>query len=272
MDDGTRERGMAVRRQVLGDPQRRRRGGAHRRVHRGLPGADHAVRLGRDLAAPWAGPANCSCITLAMLAALGHQGELGIHLRAALRVGLSTDEIKEVLLQVAIYAGVPRGQQRVRGCPAHHVRRSVDRAHGLPDRGERLVSDRGDTIVARAQDTPQLTGIGREHRAPLPDGPQVLVDRLGGELLERAAPAAADPRRDVAGGCAQARRRDLEQRRTPGACRGSWCSTGSGRSSRGGSRQPSRPRWRRARSRCPGSCSSCDRRHRRAGPAASAPR
>ena len=48
-----------------------------------------------------------SCITLAMLATLGHDEELAMHVRAALRVGLGPDEIKEVLLQVAVYAGVP---------------------------------------------------------------------------------------------------------------------------------------------------------------------
>jgi 4-carboxymuconolactone decarboxylase len=50
-------------------------------------------------------------IVLALLAAHGHQAELAMHLRAALRDGqddrLSPDEVKEVLLQVAIYAGVP---------------------------------------------------------------------------------------------------------------------------------------------------------------------
>ena len=48
-----------------------------------------------------------SCITLAMLAALGHEHELAMHVRAARRIGLTEDEIKEVLLQTAIYAGVP---------------------------------------------------------------------------------------------------------------------------------------------------------------------
>ncbi|MER6826876.1 4-carboxymuconolactone decarboxylase [Streptosporangium sp. NPDC000563] len=48
-----------------------------------------------------------SCVTLAMLAALGHENELAMHVRAALRIGLTEEEIKEVLLQTAIYAGVP---------------------------------------------------------------------------------------------------------------------------------------------------------------------
>ncbi len=48
-----------------------------------------------------------SCITLTALTALGHHEELALHVRAALRNGLTPDEIKEVLLQAAIYCGVP---------------------------------------------------------------------------------------------------------------------------------------------------------------------
>ena len=48
-----------------------------------------------------------SAITLAVLAALGHHDELALHVRAALRNGLSEEEIGEVLLHTAVYAGVP---------------------------------------------------------------------------------------------------------------------------------------------------------------------
>ena len=48
-----------------------------------------------------------SMITVAMLAALGHHEELRAHLAGALNVGLSRDELVEVLMQVAVYAGVP---------------------------------------------------------------------------------------------------------------------------------------------------------------------
>jgi alkylhydroperoxidase/carboxymuconolactone decarboxylase family protein YurZ len=48
-----------------------------------------------------------SAITLTALIALGHWEELALHVRAALRNGLSEEEIKEVLLQSAIYCGVP---------------------------------------------------------------------------------------------------------------------------------------------------------------------
>ncbi|GAA3228163.1 3-oxoadipate enol-lactonase [Actinocorallia longicatena] len=48
-----------------------------------------------------------SCVTLTALVARGHLDELAMHVRAALRNGLTPDEIKEVLLQTAIYCGVP---------------------------------------------------------------------------------------------------------------------------------------------------------------------
>jgi 4-carboxymuconolactone decarboxylase len=48
-----------------------------------------------------------SCITLAALVALGREEELAMHVRAALRIGLSPEEIKEVLLHSAVYCGVP---------------------------------------------------------------------------------------------------------------------------------------------------------------------
>ncbi|PVZ12971.1 4-carboxymuconolactone decarboxylase [Actinomycetospora cinnamomea] len=48
-----------------------------------------------------------SIVTLSVLAALHHEGELGMHIRAARRNGLTREEIGEVLLQVGVYAGVP---------------------------------------------------------------------------------------------------------------------------------------------------------------------
>jgi 4-carboxymuconolactone decarboxylase len=99
--------GMAVRREVLGD--------AH--VDRAEAGKDEFTADFQDLITRyawgeiWARPGldrrTRSCITLALLAGLHCEGELAMHVRAALRNGLTADEIKEVLLQVAIYAGVP---------------------------------------------------------------------------------------------------------------------------------------------------------------------
>jgi alkylhydroperoxidase/carboxymuconolactone decarboxylase family protein YurZ len=46
-------------------------------------------------------------VTLTALVAHGHHNELAMHLRAALTNGLTRDEIKEILLQTAVYCGVP---------------------------------------------------------------------------------------------------------------------------------------------------------------------
>jgi 4-carboxymuconolactone decarboxylase len=106
-ENGRYERGMAVRRAVLGD--------AH--VDAAQARTDGFTADFQDLITRyawgeiWGRPGldrrTRSCITLAMLAALGRDAELAMHVRAARRNGLTADEIKEVLLQVAIYAGVP---------------------------------------------------------------------------------------------------------------------------------------------------------------------
>jgi 4-carboxymuconolactone decarboxylase len=108
MDDRRRrDQGMSVRRAVLGD--------AH--VDQATTAATELTADFQDLITRyawgeiWSRPGldrrTRSCITLAMLAALGHDEELAMHVRAALHNGVSRDEIKEVLLQVAVYAGVP---------------------------------------------------------------------------------------------------------------------------------------------------------------------
>jgi 4-carboxymuconolactone decarboxylase len=48
-----------------------------------------------------------SMLTLALLAGLGHQHELALHVRAAVRNGVTAAEIREVLMHTAVYAGVP---------------------------------------------------------------------------------------------------------------------------------------------------------------------
>ena len=101
------EQGMKVRREVLGDEH-----------------VDSAIERTTGFTADfqelitryawgeiWARPGldrrTRSCVTLAILVALGREEELGMHVRAALRIGLTPDEIKEVLLHSAIYCGVP---------------------------------------------------------------------------------------------------------------------------------------------------------------------
>jgi 4-carboxymuconolactone decarboxylase len=107
MSDDAHEAGMQVRRAVLGD--------AH---------VDRAIERTTELNAPfqdfitrfaWGGVwtrdgldrRSRSMITLAVLAALGRENEIEMHVRGALRNGLTPAEIGEVLLHTAVYAGVP---------------------------------------------------------------------------------------------------------------------------------------------------------------------
>jgi 4-carboxymuconolactone decarboxylase len=101
------ERGMEVRRAVLGDEH----------VDRAIARKTDFTAEFQDLITRyawgeiWTRPGldrrTRSCITLTALVAGGHENELGMHVRAALRNGLTQDEIKEVLLQTAIYCGIP---------------------------------------------------------------------------------------------------------------------------------------------------------------------
>lgn len=52
-------------------------------------------------------PRERSMLTIALLAALGHRDELAMHLRATRNTGATIDDVREVLLHVAVYAGVP---------------------------------------------------------------------------------------------------------------------------------------------------------------------
>ncbi|WP_285505454.1 4-carboxymuconolactone decarboxylase [Actinokineospora sp. NBRC 105648] len=99
--------GMTVRRQVLGD--------AH--VDRAVAATTPFTSAFQDLITRyawgeiWTRPGldrrTRSCITLTALIAHGHHDELAMHVRAALTNGLTPDEIGEVILQSAIYCGVP---------------------------------------------------------------------------------------------------------------------------------------------------------------------
>lgn len=105
--DEIHTRGMAVRRAVLGD--------AH--VDRTIEATSPFTADFQDLITRyawgeiWSRPGldrrTRSCITLTALVAMGREHELELHVRAALRNGLTPDEIGEVLLQCAVYCGVP---------------------------------------------------------------------------------------------------------------------------------------------------------------------
>jgi 4-carboxymuconolactone decarboxylase len=106
-DDERHERGMEVRRAVLGDEHVDR--AEARRSPLTTDFQDYITRCawGEIWTRPGLDRRTRSCITVAMLVALNRTEELAMHLRAALTNGVSVDELKEVLLQTAVYCGVP---------------------------------------------------------------------------------------------------------------------------------------------------------------------
>jgi 4-carboxymuconolactone decarboxylase len=103
------EKGLAVRKAVLGKEY----------VEKSLAGADDFTRPMQELVTKYCwgevwGNGNLSrrdrsLLNLAMLSILNRPHELKLHVKGALTNGVTRDEIREVILQVAIYAGVPAG-------------------------------------------------------------------------------------------------------------------------------------------------------------------
>jgi 4-carboxymuconolactone decarboxylase len=110
----TLETGNRIRREVLGD--------AH--VDRSLENATEFGRAIQELVteycwgAVWSRPGldrrDRSLINIAMLTALNRSHELGLHVHGAINNGVTPEEIQEVLIQTAIYAGVPASLESFR--------------------------------------------------------------------------------------------------------------------------------------------------------------
>ncbi|MCM3894064.1 4-carboxymuconolactone decarboxylase [Gordonia sputi] len=99
--------GMTVRREVLGDAHVDRATSAATDLTREFQEFITEYAWGTIWTRPGLDRRSRSMITLTALIARGHHEELAMHLRAARRNGLTLDEIKEVIMQSAIYCGVP---------------------------------------------------------------------------------------------------------------------------------------------------------------------
>jgi 4-carboxymuconolactone decarboxylase len=109
MDKKLLDAGLAVRRAVLGDEY----------VDRSMKGADAFNKPFQEIVSEycwgvcWADETlsrrERSILNLGMIAALGKMQEFELHLRGALRNGLTEDEIRAVLIQIAVYCGIPAG-------------------------------------------------------------------------------------------------------------------------------------------------------------------
>ena len=106
-EDSLFERGLKVRKEVLGEDY----------VNKSIAGADEFTRTMAEWStefcwgALWTRPGVDrrfrSIVNLAMISVLNRPHELKLHVKAALKNGLTKDEIKEIFLQVAIYCGIP---------------------------------------------------------------------------------------------------------------------------------------------------------------------
>jgi 4-carboxymuconolactone decarboxylase len=99
--------GMRVRREVLGDEHVDRAAAATTEFTEPFQDLITRYAWGDIWSRPGLTRGERSIITLTALAALRQEDELALHVRAAVRNGLTEAQIREVLLQVAVYAGVP---------------------------------------------------------------------------------------------------------------------------------------------------------------------
>lgn len=100
------DKGMAMRRKVLGDDHVDRASAAISDLDRDFQAWITENIWGEVWTRPGLDLRSRSMITIAILGALNHE-ELELHLRAARNTGVTVDEIREILLHVGVYAGVP---------------------------------------------------------------------------------------------------------------------------------------------------------------------
>jgi 4-carboxymuconolactone decarboxylase len=139
MPDGDRyERGMKTRRQVLGDAH------VDRAVANATPFDQDFQRYLTEAAwgDVWSRPGldhrTRHLVTLAVLAALGRDAELEMHIRATRNTGVTPDDLKEVLLHVAVYAGVPAANSAFGAAKRVYARdrEGANREDAFPSEGD----------------------------------------------------------------------------------------------------------------------------------------
>ncbi|MEC9345630.1 MAG: 4-carboxymuconolactone decarboxylase [Pseudomonadota bacterium] len=106
--------GMAVRRAVLGDAHVDRASAAVTEVDADFQRFITEAAWGSVWTRPQFTRRERSIVTLALLAALGHEDELRLHVRATRNTGASVADIREAMMHVAVYAGVPAANAAMR--------------------------------------------------------------------------------------------------------------------------------------------------------------
>lgn len=106
--------GMATRRRVLGDAHVNRAEAAKTPFDEAFQTLITESAWGTVWARDTITPRERSMLTIALLAGLGNDHELALHLRATANTGTSPEDVMEALLHVAIYAGVPRANHAIK--------------------------------------------------------------------------------------------------------------------------------------------------------------
>ncbi len=107
MSDKKYEKGMRIRRSALGNDHVERAEAGKSNFDADFQRFITEAAWGSVWARPGLDKKTRHLLTIAMLATLGHHEELAMHIRATRNTGVTREDVKEVLLQVAVYAGIP---------------------------------------------------------------------------------------------------------------------------------------------------------------------
>jgi 3-oxoadipate enol-lactonase/4-carboxymuconolactone decarboxylase len=121
--ESTFQKGMHVRRTVLGDAHVNKAIGNSNEFNGEFQNFISNYAWGEIWTRPGLSKHNRSLITIAMLIALNRKAELQMHIRAAFNNGVSKDEIKEVMMQAALYCGLPAANEAI------HIAEDIFREH-----------------------------------------------------------------------------------------------------------------------------------------------
>ncbi len=121
MTDTLYKKGQTIRRAVLGDAHVDRAQKAATELDADFQDFITKTAWGSIWAREHLTRRERSMLTIAMLASLGHLEELALHLKATANTGTSMADVREVLMQVAVYAGIPAANAAFRVAKKHYA-------------------------------------------------------------------------------------------------------------------------------------------------------
>ena len=122
------EQGMATRRAVLGDEHVNRAESAKTAFDEPFQSLITEAAWGHVWSRPSWDKRQRSIVTLALLCALGHWEEVAMHVRATAKTGATKEDLQEVVLHVAVYAGVPVANHAIKVIKQAYSRNGASRA------------------------------------------------------------------------------------------------------------------------------------------------